>query len=65
MNLNVIRDSVRERGGHPMSRTEQLDLPRSLFHRLLNKVKENGTDFNLLLSRYGINRFEGGLRYKS
>jgi len=48
-----------------MSRTEQLDLPRSLFHRLLNKVKENGTDFNLLLSRYGINRFEGGLRYKS
>lgn len=48
-----------------MSRAEKRDLPRSIFHRLLNKAKENGDDFNLLLSRYGIDRLEGGLRYKS
>lgn len=48
-----------------MSRTEKRDLPRSIFHRLLNKAKENGDDFNLLLSRYGMDRLGGGLRYKS
>ena len=39
-----------------MSRAEKRDLPRSIFHRLLNKAKENGDDFNLLLSRYGMER---------
>lgn len=48
-----------------MSRGEKRDLPRSIFHRLLNKAKENGDDFNLLLSRYGMERLEGRLRYKS
>jgi len=37
-----------------MSRGEKRDLPRSIFHRLLTKAKENGDDFNLLLSRYGL-----------
>lgn len=29
----------------------------SIFQRLLNRAKSNNEDFNLLLSRYGMERF--------
>lgn len=29
----------------------------SVFQRLLNRARENGDDFNLLLVRYGVERF--------
>ena len=33
------------------------NLEHSVFQRLLNRAKENNEDFNLLLTRYGMERF--------
>lgn len=33
------------------------NVAHSIFHRLLNRAKTNREDFNLLLSRYGMERF--------
>ena len=35
----------------------QKNIPHSIFQRLLNLAKSNKVDFNLLLSRYGMERF--------
>jgi len=33
------------------------NVAHSIFQRLLNRAKTNNEDFNLLLSRYGMERF--------
>ena len=35
----------------------QKNIAHSIFQRLLNRAKANKEDFNLLLSRYGMERF--------
>jgi len=40
-----------------MSNPTPGNLAYSVFHRLLNHAKQNGEDFNLLLSRYAMVRF--------
>ena len=40
-----------------MSRDEKRNMAHSIFQRLLNQARTQGTDFNLLLSRYGMERF--------
>ncbi len=40
-----------------MSRHEKKNIAHSFLERLLNRAKVNKEDFNLLLSRYGIERF--------
>lgn len=40
-----------------MSRNEKRNMAHSVFQRLKNQAKDRETDFNLLLSRYGMERF--------
>ncbi|MEN8255976.1 MAG: nucleotidyl transferase AbiEii/AbiGii toxin family protein [Verrucomicrobiota bacterium] len=40
-----------------MSREDKRNMAHSVFQRLLNKAKADKVDFNLLLSRYGMERF--------
>ncbi len=40
-----------------MSREDSKNVAHSIFQRLLNRAKANNEDFNLLLSRYGMERF--------
>lgn len=40
-----------------MTRKEPKNLAHSIFQRLLNLAKERGDDFNLMLQRYGMERF--------
>lgn len=40
-----------------MSREESKNIAHSIFQRLLKRAKANSEDFNLLLSRYGMERF--------
>jgi hypothetical protein len=40
-----------------MSNPSPSNLAHSVFQRLLNYAKQNGEDFNLLLSRYAMERF--------
>lgn len=40
-----------------MSREEKRNIAHSVFQRLLNRAKSEKVDFNLLLSRYGMERF--------
>lgn len=40
-----------------MSRNEKKNTAHSFLERLLNMAKANKEDFNLLLSRYGMERF--------
>ncbi len=40
-----------------MSRENRKNIAHSVFQRLLNRAKANREDFNLLLSRYGMERF--------
>ncbi len=40
-----------------MSRSSKKNISHSIFQRLLNRAKSNKEDFNLLLSRYGMERF--------
>lgn len=40
-----------------MSRNEKRNIAHSVFQRLLNQAKADKIDFNLLLSRYGMERF--------
>lgn len=40
-----------------MSRKEKQNMAHSVFQRLLNRAKDDKVDFNLLLSRYGMERF--------
>ena len=36
---------------------KQKNVAHSIFQRLLNRARSNKEDFNLLLSRYGMERF--------
>ena len=40
-----------------MSNPSPSNLAHSVFQRLLNYAKQNGEEFNLLLSRYALERF--------
>lgn len=40
-----------------MSRDDKRNMAHSVFQRLLNKARANKVDFNLVLSRYGMERF--------
>ncbi|PNU19341.1 hypothetical protein C2E25_13110 [Geothermobacter hydrogeniphilus] len=40
-----------------MSQNNKKNISHSIFQRLLNRAKSNREDFNLLLSRYGMERF--------